>query len=179
MTNLFRNYRQTKMTKNKKQKWAYEIHHSPLGETGDTTSSITFTNGIETFETSSDIMEIKDCEKFVELLNLMPDLWSHKLDEAEFSLRQGHLNWNHFRKSYPPCYQTGAWDGKRSDVVICLMADGKYQLARAYEYDDNFLNVWWYDSDDMELGEEIVFWANIPHPSLSMFSQFSKNHDNI
>lgn len=71
-----------------KQEWKFETKTSALGDTGDHTSSVIFTNGKETLETNGEDMEQEDCEKFVELLNLMPDLWSYRTDKAEFELQQ-------------------------------------------------------------------------------------------
>ena len=70
-----------------KNKWTYETKTSALADTGDYTSCVWFTNGKDILETSGEDMEQEDCEKFVELLSKMPDLWSHRTDAAEFEVQ--------------------------------------------------------------------------------------------
>ncbi len=76
------------MNQKKKHEWRYMFQTSALADTGDYESYITFFNGDEMFQSTGDDLEEVDAQKFCDLLNLMPDLWSHKLDNAEFMLSQ-------------------------------------------------------------------------------------------
>jgi len=72
----------------KKQKWTYTSYCHSLADTGDYDSYVQFTNGKEILQSSGDEMEDEELDKFCELLDLMPDLWSHSLDYTEFELSQ-------------------------------------------------------------------------------------------
>jgi len=71
-----------------KQKWTFKILTCSLGETGDYDSCIQFTNGNDILQTSGDDIEDYQLQQFCDLLDLMPDLWSHKNDANEFELSQ-------------------------------------------------------------------------------------------
>jgi len=62
----------------------------------------------------------------------------------------------------PNCWETGDWDGKRSDIILCIDKDKNYQLAHCYEGfldGSNFFE--WYDKDDFGLRVEITHWTNL------------------
>lgn len=67
-------------------------------------------------------------------------------------------------EEYPATYETGAWDGKRSDVLILLLEDGKYVTGRLYSgfMDGSEFNNW-YDATDSEMElTNVEAWAVIP-----------------
>jgi hypothetical protein len=71
----------------KKREWTFECRTGSLADTGDYTSEVIFTNGVDTFQTCGDGLEDDDeCQQFCDLLNKMPDLWSYRTDAAEFEL---------------------------------------------------------------------------------------------
>jgi hypothetical protein len=63
----------------------------------------------------------------------------------------------------PIAYETGAWDGRRSDEVVAVDDIGRKHIARVYAgiMDGNeFID--WVDSDDYIINREIVKWLSIP-----------------
>ncbi len=56
----------------------------------------------------------------------------------------------------PICYETGDWDGKKSDLFICQDEKGEYHLGSCYEYEDGQTE--WYDKDDFGLRHNVVKW---------------------
>ena len=73
------------------------------------------------------------------------------------------MKWNSFNSIQPITYETGNWDGKRSDVVICFLKNGEYQLCIVYEFERETL-LCWVDILDFEVEEQIIMWAYIPDP---------------
>lgn len=71
-----------------RQKWTYSEKSSAIGDTGDYVGFIQFTNGIDILQTSNDEIDEIQMQQFCDLLDAMPDLWSHKLDAAEFEISQ-------------------------------------------------------------------------------------------
>ena len=68
--------------------WSFKCYTSAIADTGDYDSNVQFTNGKDTLQSCGDEIEDEQCKQFCELLDLMPDLWSHKCDNAEFELSQ-------------------------------------------------------------------------------------------
>lgn len=68
----------------KKNNWTYKEYTVLLADTGDYDSHVEFTNGKDIWISNGDDMETEDLQKFCELLNKMPDLWSMKMDSLEF-----------------------------------------------------------------------------------------------
>lgn len=68
----------------RKQKWTYEENTSALADTGDYETIVLFKSNEDILQTSGDDLEIEDLENFTRILNLIPDLWSHKCDATEF-----------------------------------------------------------------------------------------------
>jgi len=71
-----------------KQEWNYTENTTALADTGDYETIVQFTNGLDCLETGGDEMEEEELKTFCDLLNKMPDLWSHKLDATEFENSQ-------------------------------------------------------------------------------------------
>jgi hypothetical protein len=71
-----------------KKKWSFESKIEPVADTGDYDSYVRFTNGYECLQTDGYNLTDDQCKQFCELLNLMPDLWSHRLDATEWELSQ-------------------------------------------------------------------------------------------
>lgn len=70
------------------KQWIFAVDTIGLGDTGDYEDIIQFTNGKDILQTCGNYLDDDEIETFCGLLNKMPDLWSHRLDEAEFELSQ-------------------------------------------------------------------------------------------
>ena len=71
-----------------KQKWEFSEHSEALADTGDYDYYVRFTNGKDVLQTSGCELEENQLQEFCNLLDAMPDLWSHKLDATEFENSQ-------------------------------------------------------------------------------------------
>lgn len=72
--------------------------------------------------------------------------------------------WHKLKDRTPLAYQTGDWDGKKSDKVLVCALSGKYYVAEMYEgvIDGNeFCR--FYDINDFEI-QHIAFWTEIDSP---------------
>lgn len=76
------------------KKWTYTTNELAVADTSEYTTVTLFTNGKDTLETNSENISDADSQLFCSLLNMMPDLWSHNLDRAEFELEQIRKNPN-------------------------------------------------------------------------------------
>lgn len=67
------------------------------------------------------------------------------------------------KKELPCVYETGSWDGKRSDLVVLKLDNDEYAIGRLYSgfIDGSEFNDW-YNSDDMTLNGNVIEWANLP-----------------
>jgi hypothetical protein len=72
----------------RKNKWAYTIHSSSFGETGDVEEYIRLSNGKDVLQSCGEELEEEQLQQFCDLLNCMPDLWSHNFDATEFENSQ-------------------------------------------------------------------------------------------
>ena len=64
-------------------------------------------------------------------------------------------------KELPNCYQSGEWDGKRSDFHLVKDKDGKFHVARMYGgFMDGSEFAQWYDTHDFEVND-IIEWQQI------------------
>ena len=70
------------------EKWTFKTHTSALADTGDYEGFVQFTNGKDILQTSGDEIEEDQLQQFCDLLDCMPDLWSHKNDAIEFENSQ-------------------------------------------------------------------------------------------
>lgn len=75
-------------------KWTYTTKELAVADSGEFTTVTLFTNGRDTLETNSEEIDDIDANLFCDLLDKMPDLWSHNLDKAEFELNQMRKNPN-------------------------------------------------------------------------------------
>ena len=70
-------------------KWSFKAEtHNDLNGTGDYYSTVQFIGSNDILQTTGEEIDDDDCQKFCDLLNLMPDLWSYRCDYAEFFLSQ-------------------------------------------------------------------------------------------
>ena len=75
------------------------------------------------------------------------------------------MEWIDIEDNKPNCYETGDWDGKKSDTVLCMDANEEMHLAHCYEGimdGSHFFD--WYGKNGFELEVEIAYWAEIPLP---------------
>lgn len=73
--------------------------------------------------------------------------------------------WRNPEKEKPYCYQTGNWDGKKSDQILVELKDGKYDVATCYEgfMDGSHFFEWYHSKDEYELKEiDVRRWMKIP-----------------
>lgn len=72
------------------------------------------------------------------------------------------MDWIYVKDRAPIAYQTGDWDGKKSDEVIAVDSDGTKYLAHIYEgFMDGSCFLEWY-SDSNYMIENVVKWLPIP-----------------
>jgi len=69
--------------------------------------------------------------------------------------------WYDVKKKKPHAYQSGGWDGLKSDKILVCTRSGKYHVAEMYagvmdgsEFND------FYDDRDFEI-ENVAFWTEI------------------
>ena len=81
--------------------------------------------------------------------------------------RQGELKPNiEFKKvkdQEPYCWESGDWDGRKSDPLLVYTSDKEYHVATAYSGTmggSKFLQ--FYDNWDYEI-EDVTHWAELPH----------------
>lgn len=73
--------------------------------------------------------------------------------------------WYSIQENTPICYETGVWDGKRSEVVLVELKKIKYLTARMYEgfSDGSSFQEWYCDSADYVFdSKDIRRWMYIP-----------------
>lgn len=71
--------------------------------------------------------------------------------------------WIYTKDRTPIGYQTGDWDGKKSDEVIAEDKNGTRYLAHIYEgVMDGSHFIEWYDDNGYNIDAEIVRWLHIP-----------------
>lgn len=71
-------------------------------------------------------------------------------------------NWVSVKIKLPFCYQSGHWDGLKSERVLVRDKTGKIHIAVLYQgFMDGSEFADWYDKDDYEL-KEIEYWVDIP-----------------
>jgi len=117
-----------------KEKWSFKTHTSALADTGDYEGYVQFTNGKDIFQTSGDELEEKQMQQFCELLDLMPDLWSHKCDNAEFELSQIRKKSEHFEKALKTIrdafYTDGETDKEKIDDLKAIAFNALYEIEQ-------------------------------------------------
>ena len=71
--------------------------------------------------------------------------------------------WISVEDRLPNAYETGDWDGKKSDSVVVELANGKYEVAHLYSgfMDGSEFNDW-YANDGFTLDGEVVQWMPLP-----------------
>lgn len=109
-------------------------HLSALGETGDYESCVQFTNGKDILQTSGDELEDEQLQQFCELLDCMPDLWSHKNDANEFELSQLKKKTEYFEKALKTIrdafYTDGETDKEKIDDLKAIAFNALYEVEQ-------------------------------------------------
>ena len=117
-----------------KQNWSFKTHSSALADTGDYEGYVQFTNGKDILQTSGDELEEEQMLQFCELLNLMPDLWSHKCDNAEFELSQSRKKLKHFEKALKTIrdalYTDGETNKEKIDDLKAIAFNSLYEVEQ-------------------------------------------------
>lgn len=112
--------------------WSFKSYTSALGDTGDYESCVEFTNGKDVLATSGDGVDDEECQRFCELLNLMPDLWSHRCDNTEFELSQSR-NKNEFleralKTIRDAFYTDGETDKEKVEDLKAIAFNALYEI---------------------------------------------------
>ena len=72
--------------------------------------------------------------------------------------------WKSIKDEKPLAYQTGVWDGKKSDKVLVCTRSGRYEVAELYEGNlDGTEYCVFYNGSDWEI-ENVVYWTEIDSP---------------
>ena len=72
--------------------------------------------------------------------------------------------WSKIKDIKPLAYQTGEWDGKKSDKVLVCTLIGRYFVAEMYEgILDGIEFCDFYEDRGFEI-ENVVFWMDIRSP---------------
>ncbi len=74
------------------------------------------------------------------------------------------MEWKYIENNETPItYETGVWDGKRSEEVLVIDDIGRKMVARLYEgtMDGSHFKEW-YDNEDYCIDREIIKWMSIP-----------------
>lgn len=69
-------------------------------------------------------------------------------------------HWIKTEEQLPITYETGSWDGKRSDEVIAIDSNYNKHLATYYDFENG--DSGWFDNRDCEIRYEITEWMEIP-----------------
>ena len=73
------------------------------------------------------------------------------------------MEWKYPQNETPLCYETGVWDGKRSDEVVAEDDIGRKYIVRVYEGTmDGSKFQDWIDNDGCIIDREIVRWLKLP-----------------
>lgn len=73
------------------------------------------------------------------------------------------IEWTEIEEGLPICYESGSWDGKRSDNVLVELEDGTYDVGVLYSgYMDGSEFNDWYSKNDYEIN--VVSWKKIKQP---------------
>lgn len=119
-----------------KQKWSFTTHTSALGDTGDYEGYVQFTNGKDIFQTCGDELEEEQLQQFCDLLDCMPDLWSHKWDGVEFELSQIRKKAEHFEKALKTIrdafYSDGETDKEKVDDLKAIAFNSLYEADQGF-----------------------------------------------
>ena len=72
-------------------------------------------------------------------------------------------DWIRVDERTPRTYETGDWDGKRSDLVLLVTEFDDIKVGRLYEgFMDGVHFKEWADGDSWTIDERIIKWLPIP-----------------
>ena len=112
--------------------WSFKSYTSALADTGDYEGYVQFTNGKDILQTCGDDIEDEQCQQFVELLDLMPDLWSHRTDAAKFELSLIKKRSEHYEKALKTIrdafYTDGETDKEKIDDLKAIAFNALYEI---------------------------------------------------
>ena len=114
--------------------WSFKCYTSAIADTGDYDSNVQFTNGKDTLQSCGDEIEDEQCKQFCELLDLMPDLWSHKCDNAEFELSQAKKKNEFLEKQLKVIrdafYTDGETDKEKVEDLKAIAFNAIYEIEK-------------------------------------------------
>jgi hypothetical protein len=74
------------------------------------------------------------------------------------------MNWKNIKDRKPHAYQTGCWDGKKSDEVLVCTRSGLFHVAVMYHVImDGSESFDFYDSRDFDI-QNVEYWTEIDRP---------------
>jgi hypothetical protein len=74
------------------------------------------------------------------------------------------MEWISVKDRLPICFESGNWDGLRSDLVLVIDSKGDMFVALVYNgFMDGSEFTNWYNKTDYELNE-ITHWQKLPEP---------------
>lgn len=83
---------------------------------------------------------------------------------AGYTACQDEDRWVPVSQGTVPCYETGNWDGKRSDKLLLLSDDGEHWTGTAYEgFMDGSYFLDFYDKNDYKI-KGVTHWQPLPNP---------------
>jgi hypothetical protein len=116
----------------KAQKWSFSEHSESIADTGDYDYYVRFTNGKDILQTSGIELEEEQLQQFCDLLDCMPDLWSHKNDANEFELSQLKKKSEYLEKSLKTIrdsfYTDGETDKEKIDDLKAIAFNALYEI---------------------------------------------------
>jgi hypothetical protein len=115
-----------------KNKWTFSTHTSALGDTGDYEGCVIFTNGKEILQSSGDDLDEEQLQQFCDLLDMMPDLRSHRLDNTEFELSQEKKKSTYYKNALETIrdafYSKGETDKEKVEDLKAIASNVLYEV---------------------------------------------------
>jgi hypothetical protein len=115
-----------------RNKWEFTEHSEALADTGDYDYYVRFTNGKDVLQSSGSELEENQLKEFCDLLDAMPDLWSHKLDATEFELSQSNKKIEHYEKALKTIrdafWTDGETDKEKIDDLKAIAFNALYEV---------------------------------------------------
>ena len=74
------------------------------------------------------------------------------------------MEWKDFKKTKPMAYESGCWDGLRSDLILVCTSGRQIHIVRMYYVImDGSESFDFYDDNDCEINY-VTYWAEIDYP---------------
>ena len=101
-------------------------------------------------------------EEWTDLTSIAIDS-CHDAEEAIKAIAESEAAKWHYLPELPVAYETGKWDGKRSDFVLVECSYLNFRVARIYHGTlDGFEFTDWYDEYDNDIPFVPIRWRELP-----------------